>query len=971
MGSPATATDPDIALKESLRAGLVNTGNDPDLIEEALGERWEDTKKILAGGYQRPKGDGTGYQPSRASDAPSAFGRVRRSMVSYVTDKKLSPEVRKIGNSLLADPLRKADGSVSAMSADEAQKLLHETKMTELARYIRKPLGDYLGDKNIPATARTRSEFFSAAIQEIEKPGSFNNKAIREAAERGKTWYKGWLDTMKREGLIDEDTYAGLAKNTNYFPRFLQAQNIRGFIKRWGKDNDAAGRESLRQVFANGFRLAAGVDDGAYRQGKTISDVLGRDYKLSMRQMDSKTRAKHVADLLTDSGADQKTVVAASDAARRSIVDGEDAWEELDDLMAPYKDHYRTARFYLQTGENLGSLSDADVFRLFNGKQLESLRRILRDQQYDVENLTDANIEAIIARVDDEGKKLLSESERGTAGNLRQRTPLDRYAQMDIEIPGEGMVRVSPNDFFDNNFAGASYRYSRAMSAGIVMRKFYDEAGKTLGRGDAPIRTRQGFMSALEKKLAEDIGAPADNAFAKSVYVRFDAALREIHGIPPTLDHASSEGRLWLRAVRRFANTVRNGSFAFAQLPELGRIVAYNGIWNTINALPALREMHRIAKAGKLSNDVFEFGDYLSGIMGGHEWNDAWSAFDPDDLHNYSQRTWIGRRDSDLQKLERVSFFASGFAHIDRHGRQLAMGATLNKFVNDFTRGRPWNAKKLAQLGLSEDDAAIITASLERELKRGVALKREQGFMGQRVAKFRVSEFEDQYAVSRLVEAIASSTNRTIQQSTTGSKLLWQQNPIGQVGFQFWSFAIQGWEKHTLFGFQQLAQGGDRAGVIGSYLTGTFLGAVTYVGQTHLNAIGRGDSEEYLNRAMGEDERGMRILMAGIQRGGNLTFLPQLVDMASIALGRDAPFDARASGLTWGGQFPIVQANPAMALATDAARAVSGLGSAWFSGDDYSEQDFQALTRIMPLQNHMAARQLWNSIGAGFGEEER
>ena len=93
--------------------------------------------------------------------------------------------------------------------------------------------------------------------------------------------------------------------------------------------------------------------------------------------------------------------------------------------------------------------------------------------------------------------------------------------------------------------------------------------------------------------------------------------------------------------------------------------------------------------------------------------------------------------------------------------------------------------------------------------------------------------------------------------------------------------------------------------------------------------------------------------------------------MAAVALGQDAPFDARASGLTFGGQIPVVQANPTTALATDAYRAISGLGSWAFGGDDYSEQDFRAAVRLTPLQNHLGIRQLWNVIGSRFGEEER
>lgn len=125
---------------------------------------------------------------------------------------------------------------------------------------------------------------------------------------------------------------------------------------------------------------------------------------------------------------------------------------------------------------------------------------------------------------------------------------------------------------------------------------------------------------------------------------------------------------------------------------------------------------------------------------------------------------------------------------------------------------------------------------------------------------------------------------------------------------------------------------------------------MVYIARTHLNAIGRSDRQEYLERRLSLGQ----IALAGVQNSSWASIMPMAVDsMAGLVFGEPV-FDARntqlASNVLWG--------NPTMDLGDGVSQALETLGDVSFRGKRLSQADARNMLRIMPFQNLNGIAQL-------------
>ncbi|MBZ5864364.1 hypothetical protein LAG72_24895, partial [Escherichia coli] len=182
--------------------------------------------------------------------------------------------------------------------------------------------------------------------------------------------------------------------------------------------------------------------------------------------------------------------------------------------------------------------------------------------------------------------------------------------------------------------------------------------------------------------------------------------------------------------------------------------------------------------------------------------------------------------------------------------------------------------------------------------------------------------------------------------------------PMGQMVMQFRTFAMAAHTKALLQGMN-LRDGPALFGLLAS----SFLGAAVYAGQTHLNLIGRPDKDEQLKERLGWG----KLALAGFARSSESALIPMAADIGWQFFD-DAPlFDTRSSGLKT--TVSSFLGNPTGDLISTGLAGVAGVTSA-IAGDDYSQTDWQNLTRTLPFARMMGAVQFLNWIGSGLPRRE-
>jgi hypothetical protein len=139
------------------------------------------------------------------------------------------------------------------------------------------------------------------------------------------------------------------------------------------------------------------------------------------------------------------------------------------------------------------------------------------------------------------------------------------------------------------------------------------------------------------------------------------------------------------------------------------------------------------------------------------------------------------------------------------------------------------------------------------------------------------------------------------------------------------------------------------------------LGAAVYMGQTHLQSIGRSDREKFLSDRLSPT----KIAEATFQRAGWASFLPMGVDFGAEALGLDPLFDTRASGLTskWFG-------NPTGDLINKLHKGIGGAAATVTRGSPFTQPDARRLLSVLPFQNFLPWMNTYNAFIRSLPEKE-
>lgn len=366
------------------------------------------------------------------------------------------------------------------------------------------------------------------------------------------------------------------------------------------------------------------------------------------------------------------------------------------------------------------------------------------------------------------------------------------------------------------------------------------------------------------------------------------------------------ETPMWLDNALAANATANLGGMGFTQIAEYINVATGLGIKNTLEAVSMgpkmLAEVRALARGEKVENGILSSME-LPG--GGGEFG----------LENYKMVTAYDSPSSVYDSYGRESagvgtriIRASGYAlralslqrvihAVQSRGVASQITSKALRYIRDGN-----NSKALADMGFTPEIAARVKADMSNAVQ----------WNGDRVLSFDITKFQDVGAAEAFAQAVRRGTAQLIQDSFPGEKGYWQHNAMGKMLTQFRTFPILATEKQ--WGRNRANHGAIVAA--GMLIAGAGAAMPIYLARLSLNAAGRPDRDEYLEKMTSP----MALARATLNYVGMAGMMPDLVDALSYAgtpIMEDLGVIQQAGSRTMGTKSPISSIIPLAGYANE------------------------------------------------------
>ena len=599
----------------------------------------------------------------------------------------------------------------------------------------------------------------------------------------------------------------------------------------------------------------------------------------------------------------------------------------------------------LSAGQEVGAA------RALSGDDLDDFRAFLNDSS----TFSEDEINEAIGMLT---KSRSKDSEAGGTSRLQHRVLLDENHSMVLR-DRDGVPReVSIKDFYVNDANTLMHIYNRNMSGQIALARVRiphpENPGEWLVDG---IRNQSDFNRLIEQVKGVGNEATKDG---KKVTTSVDAdnltfAYNAISGIPNY--NQTSDWARFLRMTRDYNFARLMGQVGFSQIPEIGRVASQAGVKAFMAGMPSFRQMIQAARKGTIDDALGHELDAIGAF--GTDFPASRFHLEADDMGvpvTLKSNSMVSRAvdaiDPKLHKLNRAVTVMSGMAPINAVFQRWASRAMAVKFVQMAKFGDKVNMDRMKLLGLDEGDLKLIFSNINAHatFKGGVQKAHALEALG--------TKNWDGKAVAAFESAIYRASRNMILENDVGQFAKWMSTPLGATVLQFRSFAIGAWTRGLMQGINMHDM---QAGM--GLLAATFLGALTYAGQTHLNLAGDPDREKKLRERLSYSNLGL----AGFQRTSESSILPIGVDAVAGIITGETLFDYRSSGLK--SNVSNLGGNPTADLFDKAYQGIQGVTTA-IGGDDYSRLDAGNLWQTLPGQRIVFGQWFFNWLASGLNQRE-
>jgi hypothetical protein len=571
---------------------------------------------------------------------------------------------------------------------------------------------------------------------------------------------------------------------------------------------------------------------------------------------------------------------------------------------------------YLRAIQDLAYGTNIEKATMFDEGDLEMLRRTLANKGLSADDIDDI---VFTMKPKGDGSNLVDRAKR--------RFEVDENAK--ITTP-KGELRFT--DLLENNAETLFNVYTHE----IVGASAVSEILRAVARTPAELaESTGGLLRRLESEYKSLGIAPS---IAREELSKLNTLIKSIKG-----ESLGGHGKVAMAAkfARQYNYLRSGGQFGFAQVAELGNVIAANGLRGMIQDIPALRTFFARAADGKLTNEALAWIEDITADGTDRMVHQALARFDYGEV---GAEAIAGNLTRNMQRASRAVSDLSGLASINTVLQRWAGLAVLRRWMTMAGSGKLPSKKRLASFGLEEGMASRIMDQI-RQFDTP-----ERGILGYRAKRMRIEQWTDQEAAAALVAATSKWTRQIILRSDVGAMSQWMTTDLGRIIIQFRSFAVQAYTK----ALQRNLQIRDLEAWTALALP-PVLGALAYAGKTYIDSIGRDDAEKYRKKNLSVD----RIITAGVQRGGATGVMTPFTDSIMSWYGFDPLFGhARTSGMP----ANVLLGNPTADTINTLTNVGLGARAIFDDDRDLTGRNVRDLASLIPFQNVTGVKNVIDAI---------
>lgn len=555
---------------------------------------------------------------------------------------------------------------------------------------------------------------------------------------------------------------------------------------------------------------------------------------------------------------------------------------------------------------------DADFNRMFFGRDVNLLAKVLRDSGADEES---------IGRVIAAMKNKESTDKLGTTPRAKFKMGLDE----DTTIRATNGRQVHISELFENNAETLHSNYIRNMSGHMAM-------------AEKGFKSEADFHRMVE--AARSQGATEDEV-GKLMFLH-----KAVMGKPLE----NNPGGNWSQTARllRDWNFMRvMGQVGWAQLAEIGNITGQLGWRSTIAHVPQLRSMIKRTQNGDIDHKLIREMEETLGSFG----NDRLlhqPHFRHDDVgaEVFGTNGILSKIDNFTQQSKRTLADVSLMAPINIGLQRVAAVGIAQKFLNIALKATPSasDLKRLASLGLDEEMTERVLKSVKDH-----SSATKNALTGRKLNQLNLDQWGDLEAREAFAYAVNRWAHRVIQKNLPGETPEWMHSTLGKVLGQFRTFMLTAYGKQLLHNVKM-----NDWSAYSAFMGSMLFGGLAYYTQTVINSAGRADQDEYLKERLSAKAIGL----SAFQRAGFASVIPAAIDStAGWTPFLDEPLFAY--GRTTGLASDLLLGNPTVDVINKVSGATKGVLSAPTRGDyDWSQKDQRNTWGLLFFANTWGMRNL-------------
>lgn len=876
-----------------------------------------------------------------------------------------NPVVAALGSTLVEDGVGNADHSAVMRAATVEAKMLQDRFDTELGAGYQAAFKDWSERNDVSWFGKRQKEreFREAVADYVDNPdraiADQADPAVKQFGATLQDFWSTYHDLGQNPGALDGSIRAaipGLAnipKNELYFPHMWDWDAFGEADRRFGSAQmkqllTNAVKDALPEVLPSAQKeideAAAAYEKAQGKLSKASEGLAKADATVSKRTAELETAKASLKDGEVLHEKYQQRLDKATEGHAKATERHSKATAAHDAAKAEHErltteaptihrdDVAERVGSALYTGiRNVQAGQEVHLSNLLSGQDLDGLRAFLGKNS----SLSSSEIEAVIQHLTPNSDKA-----EGPISRLKHRTTLNVHHTEMLRDPKTGeKVPVTIKDLMNRDSLQVATMYNRQLANRVALARVQVENPRfdpqLHADTDVPRYLVDGIRNEADwERITNQVKAVADemNQDPKSLQKDLDR-LNFVYNTMTGQLQRQDKGTLgsMLRLLRKYNFSRALGQVGFAHVAQTWSVVAQMGLKAAMENMPTLRDFIRDAKTGQLVDQFAREIEYISDA--GTDMIRGLSHLSVDDFGNVVGQDGFKKLEDLANRANRTTMMISGMAPMLALQQKWAAKAALARFVFDAEGKMPLNMRRMAALGISEDDRALIAKNI---LEHRGTITTESG---QAIPVLNLEKWdpEARHAISY---AINRWSRRIAQENDLGQMNMMLGSEMGKLMWQFRMFMFGAYAKQTLHNLH-MRDFESASMVLGT----TALGALAYAAQTYLQSIGRSDREQFLEERLSPK----KLALAGIQRSPTSSVVPMGADLMSYAMGFDPIFDARASGTPAQG----ILSNPTFSLLDQGVRALHGVTKVATGQGQWTQQDQRAFVGTLPGGNFL------------------